>query len=146
MHFTFSFARMWSIAIKELLHLKCDRLTGGMIVGIPIMMTRLFGYAINNDVRGKSAAVVDEANTSASSSLVAAARASQVADRLFVAKSPWELERLITSGDISFGIHIPQNFKQKLAQRQRPLAQLLVDDSDPTILGAARGLANMSLI
>ena len=145
MHFTFSFARMWSIATKEFLHLKRDRLTGCMIVGIPIMMTLLFGYAINNDVRGLSAAVVDEADNSASKSLVAAARASQVVNSMIVAKSPWELERLIASGDISIGIHIPQNFEQKLAQRQRPLAQLLVDDSDPTILGAARGLVNMSV-
>lgn len=145
MHFTFSFARMWSIAKKELLHLKRDRLTGGMIAGIPIMMTLLFGYAINNDVRGLSAAVVDEANTSASRSLIAAARASQVVDSLIVAQSPWELEKLIARGDISIGIHIPQDFEQKLALKQRPLAQLLVDDSDPTILGAASGLVNMSV-
>jgi len=145
MQLSFSFPRMWSIATKEFLHLKRDRLTGGMIAGIPIMMTLLFGYAINTDVRGLNAAVFDEANTSVSRSLVAAARASQVVDSLVLASSPWELEQLIANGKISIGIHIPQDFEQKLALNQRPLAQLLVDDSDPAVLGTARGLVASSV-
>ena len=85
-----SVARIWAIATKEILHLRRDRLTGGMIAGIPILLTILFGYAINSDVRNLSAAVVDESNTSASRALVAASRASQVIDEITTApRSPW---------------------------------------------------------
>ena len=91
-----SLKRVWAIAVKEIRHLRRDRLTGGMIAGIPVVMTILFGYAINNDVRNLSAAIVDESNTSASRALVAAARASQIIDELTVAHSPWELEQLIS--------------------------------------------------
>ena len=62
----FSPARIWAIAKKEFFHLRRDHLTGGMVAGIPIVMSILFGYAINNDVRGLHAAAVDEANTSMS--------------------------------------------------------------------------------
>ena len=140
-----SLARIWAIATKEFRHLQRDRLTGGMIAGIPIIMTILFGYAINNDVRNLSAAVVDDANTSASRGLIAAARATQIVNRLTVARSPWELEELLARGEIEIGIYIPQDFEQRLATGRRPLAQLLIDDSDPIILGAARGLANLPM-
>lgn len=142
---TFSLGRVWAIAIKEITHLRGDRLTGGMIAGIPIVMTVLFGYAINNDVRSLSAAVVDEANTSASRALIMAVRASQVVDEMQTARSPWELEQLISRGEVSIGIYIPQDFEQRLAQRRLPVAQLLVDDSDPVILGAVKGLASLPL-
>ena len=139
----FSLRRTSAIARKEFSHLKRDRLTGGMVAGIPIFMTLIFGFAINSDVRGLSAAVVDEANTSASRRIIADIRASQVIGTLIPATSPWEIESLIRQGRISVGIVIPPDFEQRLANGQRPLGQLLVDDSDPTILGTARGIANI---
>ena len=45
----FSFTRWWGIVLKEFLQLKRDRLTFGMIVGLPVVQLLLFGYAINND-------------------------------------------------------------------------------------------------
>jgi ABC-2 type transport system permease protein len=141
----FSFQRAWSIARKEFSHLKRDRLTGGMIAGIPIVMTILFGFAINNDVRGLTAGVVDEANSSGSRALISDARATQVIDSLIAASSPWELQRLMARGQISVGIYIPPDFEERLARGERPLAQMLIDDSDPIVLGAARGMANLPM-
>ena len=43
---SFSLTRISAIARKEIVHLRRDRLTGGMILGIPVMMTLLFGFAI----------------------------------------------------------------------------------------------------
>ena len=71
-------SRMLAIASKEIRQLRRDRLTFGMIVGIPLMQMLLFGYAINFDVRGLSAGVVDEARTSMSRALVADMQASGV--------------------------------------------------------------------
>ncbi|MEJ2131749.1 MAG: ABC transporter permease, partial [Gammaproteobacteria bacterium] len=141
----FSFQRAWSIARKEFSHLKRDRLTGGMIAGIPIVMTILFGFAINNDVRGLTAGVVDEANSSGSRALISDARATQVIDSLIAASSPWELQRLMARGQISVGIYIPPDFEERLARGERPLAQMLIDDSDPIVLGAGRGMANLPM-
>ena len=56
-----SATRIWAVAKKEFFHLRRDHLTGGMVAGIPVVMTILFGYAINNDVRNLNAAAVDEA-------------------------------------------------------------------------------------
>ncbi|MBE0627497.1 MAG: ABC transporter permease, partial [Burkholderiales bacterium] len=54
----FSFSRWLGILIKEFIQLKRDRLTFGMIVGIPIIQLMLFGFAINSDPKHLPAAVV----------------------------------------------------------------------------------------
>src|SRR5262245_58116699 len=54
----FSVTRWWGIVIKEFLQLRRDRITFGMIVGIPIIQIVLFGYAINTDPKQLPTAVV----------------------------------------------------------------------------------------
>jgi ABC-2 type transport system permease protein len=138
-------ARIAAIAKKEFFHLRRDHLTAGMVVGLPIMMTLLFGYAINQDVRNLTAGVVDEANTSASRALIADALATQVMRIVGRAGSPRELEQMIAAGKISLGLYIPSDFEERLAQSRPPFAQLLIDDSDPIVLGAARGLTQLPI-
>ena len=140
-----SVSRIIAITKKEFRHLRRDRLTGGMIAGIPIVMTILFGYAINNDVRGLNAAVVDEANTSTSRELVKIARATQVIDDISPMSSAWEIEQEMEKGKITVGIYIPPDFERRRALNNKPYAQLLINDSDPTILGTARDMANIDL-
>ncbi|MGK0222147.1 MAG: ABC-2 type transport system permease protein [Limisphaerales bacterium] len=142
---TVSIERVGAILTKEFRHLRQDRLTVAMIVGIPLVMTLLFGYAINNDVRGLTAAVVDEANTQASRALINSARASQVIDQIIPMSSTWAMQREMVKGRIAVGIHIPPDFERRRILQQRPLAQLLVNDSDPVVLGAVRGIANLPL-
>ena len=54
----FSFSRWLGILIKEFIQIKRDRLTFGMIVGIPIIQLLLFGFAINSDPKHLPTAVV----------------------------------------------------------------------------------------
>jgi ABC-2 type transport system permease protein len=141
----FSFQRTFAIAGKEFNHLRRDRLTGGMIVGIPLVMTILFGYAINTDIRHLSAAVTDLAKTSASRALLLDAQATQIVDLVRTASSKPELERLLAAGEVSVGVYIPPDFERRLARGDRPLAQLLVDGSDPVVFNAARALGRIPI-
>ena len=54
----FSFSRWWGIVLKEFLQLRRDRITFGMVVGIPIIQIVLFGYAINSDPKQLPTTVV----------------------------------------------------------------------------------------
>ncbi len=49
--------RLFAIASKEIRQLVRDRVTFGLIIGVPVMQILLFGYAINFDVRGVGAVV-----------------------------------------------------------------------------------------
>lgn len=53
----FSLTRFAAIVIKEFVQMRRDRLTFGMMVGIPILQLVLFGFAINSDPKNLPAAV-----------------------------------------------------------------------------------------
>ena len=53
----FSLARVWAILVKEFLQMRRDRLTLGMVIGIPLMQLFLFGFAINLNPRALPTAV-----------------------------------------------------------------------------------------
>jgi hypothetical protein len=137
--------RLFAVLRKEVRQLRRDRLTFGMIVGIPLLQITLFGFAINTDVRHLSAGVADHANTQLSRILALDAQASQVVDVVRRVETPEQLETLLRRGEISVGIFIPSDFGQRLARRDRPAAQLMIDGSDPLILAAARQLTGMAL-
>lgn len=138
-----SLTRMLAIASKEVRQLRRDRLSFGMIVGIPLLQILLFGYAIDFDVRHLEAAVADFSGTQSARALVAAAEATQVLDVERRADSAAELKSLLDSGEIAAGIYIPPDFERRLEDAGRPAAQLLVDGSDPVIEGIARGLTEL---
>jgi ABC-2 type transport system permease protein len=132
--------RIRAIASKEVRQLRRDRLTLGMVMGIPLMQIVLFGYAINLDVRHLRAAVVDQAGTHYSRQLVMDLQASQVLDLVAAADSAAELERMMRAGEIVVGVFIPPDFERRLLDPGRPAGQLLVDGSDPAIVGVASQL------
>lgn len=136
-----SLTRILAVMRKEFLQMGRDRLTFGMIVGIPLIQLLMFGYAINTDVRNLSAAYVDEANTHLSRGFVADLAASQVIVIKRRVASVAELEGLLDAGEISIGIAIPDDFDRRVLRRDRQAAQLLVDGADPIILGVAQQLA-----
>lgn len=138
-----SLRRMLSIARKELRQLRRDRLTLGMIVGIPVIQLLLFGYAIDQDVRHLRAGVADLAGTQRSRLLVEDAEASQVLRVVERVRSAEQLEDLLRQGRISVGILIPHDFERRVERGDRVPAQLLVDAGDPIVLGSARGLVNL---
>jgi ABC-2 type transport system permease protein len=132
---------MLAIMLKEVRQLARDRLTFGMIIGIPLMQMLLFGYAINFDVRNLRAAVVDEAGTSLSRALVGDLQASGVVEFVAPSRSVADLRRRMSAGEISVGVVIPPDFERRRLEPDRAAVQLLVDGSEPTVDGVARGLA-----
>lgn len=135
--------RLYAIISKEFRQLLRDRLTFGMIVGIPLLELILFGYAINTDVRNLQAAYADQSNTHLSRQLVADLKSTQVLEFGFSVRSAGELEELLREGSISVGVLIPEDFDRRIIDGRRSAVHLLVDGSDPTILGVARQLTSM---
>jgi ABC-2 type transport system permease protein len=139
------FERVLAIASKEVRQLRRDRLTGGMIVGIPLIQILIFGYGINFDVRHIRAGVTDYANTSASRALVSQLEASQVVQFVEHPSDVLQLRRRLASGEISAGLYIPPDFERRRLANDRPIAQLLIDGSEPGVEGALRALASTPL-
>lgn len=139
-----SLRRIWAIVTKELRQLRRDRLTFGMIIGIPTLLLVLFGYAINMDVRHLPAAVADLALTSASRQQVLTMAHSQVIDIVAEAGSAEQLESMIRSGEVKVGLYLPPDFDRRMQQPDRAAMQILVDGSDTVVQGAVAQLGNTS--
>ncbi len=140
-----SLSRLMAIVRKEVRQLRRDRLTFGMIIGLPIIQVLLFGYAINTDVRNLKTAVANQANTHLSRQFVAELQQTQVVDVIAAVESAAQLEDLLRTGHISIGVFIPHDFDRRVADASRPAVHLLVDGSDPTILSVASQLRSMPI-
>ena len=138
-----SLSRIFARLLKEVRQLRRDRLTFGMVVGLPVMQMLLFGYAINTDVRNLKTAIADQADTHLSRQFVAELAQTQVVNIVGGVNSPRQLEALLREGSISIGVHIPHDFDRRIVDRTRAASHLLVDGSDPTILGVANQLRAM---
>lgn len=140
-----SLSRLGAIIKKEVLQLSRDRLTFGMIFGLPIIQILLFGYAINTDVRNLKTAVANQAGTHLSQQFVSELRASQVVRIIDSVETPEALESLLRRGEISIGVLIPSDFDRRVADKNRAAVHILVDGSDPTLLGVANRLRSMPI-
>ena len=139
-----SLQRIFAIVIKELRQLSRDRLTFGMIIGIPAIQLLMFGFAINMDVRHLSAAVADYSHSAASRQVVMDMAQTQVIDINYQAGGVEELEELMRQGKIVVGIYIPPDFERRLQQPERSAMQLLIDGSDTVVQGAVTGITKAS--
>jgi ABC-2 type transport system permease protein len=140
------FERLFAIAAKEVRQLARDRVTFGMIIGVPIMQMLLFGYAINFDVRDVDAAVLDLSRTTLSRQLVGDLQATQVLRVVRQAGSERELRDLMQRGEARVGVIIATDIERRLFEGDRPAVQLLVDGSQPSLENLAQGLASMPLL
>ena len=133
----FSLRRWVGIMLKEFIQLRRDRLTFGMIVGIPVLQVLLFGFAINADPKQLPTAVLSQDNSVYSRTLVAAMQSSgyfHVGEPL---NSEAELEARLSSGAVQFAITIPENFERKLLRGERPVLLVEADATDPAATGNA---------
>ncbi len=138
-----SLSRIMAIVKKEVRQLRRDRLTFAMVVGMPVLQMLLFGYAINTDVRNLRTAIVDQAQTHLSRQFIAELRQTQIVDIVESVQTVTVAEDLLRSGRISIGVVLPADFDRRIAQRSRSAVQLLVDGTDPTILGVANQLRSI---
>jgi len=142
----FSWSRWVGIIVKEFIQLKRDRLTFGMIIGIPVLQLILFGYAINADPKRLPTAVLQADSSPYSRTLLAAMQTSGYFRLVQQVKNEEELENLLAQGRVQFAITIPENFGRKLVRGERPVLLVEADASDPSATGnAIAALAQLSL-
>ena len=146
---TFSPARIIAILLKEFLQMRRDRLTLGMIVGIPLMQLFVFGFAINFNPKALPTAIsIDDPGVFARS-LVAALRNSSYFDVTLETNSPQAARLLLQEGKVLFVVEIPANFTRDIVRGAQPDLLVEADATNPAAggyaVGAFAGLASTAL-
>jgi ABC-2 type transport system permease protein len=137
----------WAMLRKEFIQMRRDRLTLGLMIGIPAIQLVLFGFAIRTEVRHLPTLVLDEARTSQSRALVATLVNSTYFDVVAEVGDRDEIRARIGRGDAAAAIVIPHEFTRDLKRGRGAEAQVIVDAADPlasqsALQGAAQaGLA-----
>ena len=128
----FSFRRLFAVMVKEFIQLKRDRLTFGMIVGIPVMQLILFGFAINSDPKQLPTALISADNSIYARALVAAMENTGYFKIIKNVSSEVEANELLQRGEVQFVINIPADFSRKLVRGERPALLIEADATDPS--------------
>ncbi|MEO6749694.1 MAG: ABC transporter permease [Casimicrobiaceae bacterium] len=138
----FSFARWWSIVLKEFLQLRRDRITFAMIIGVPIVQLTLFGYAINTDPKQMPTALITADTSEFTRSLVAAMQASDYFRIVDGDNDEESARHALAQGRVQFVLTIPAGFSRKLVRGERPSMLLEADATDPMATAMALAAAN----
>ena len=131
MSMPFSPGRWIGIMLKEFIQLQRDRLTFGMIIGIPVLQLLLFGFAINSDPRQLPTAVLSMDNSPYSRSIVAALQNSGYFAIRETARSTRDVDELLAQGRVQFAITIPEDFSRRLVRNEQPVLLVEADATDP---------------
>jgi ABC-2 type transport system permease protein len=133
----FSLDRVIAVLVKEFIQLTRDRITYGMLLGVPVVQLLLFGYAINNDPHHLPTAVLVQENSSLARSTLAAIHNSGYFDIRHQVRTPEELDDLVERGQVQFAITITGDFTRRVVRADK--AQILVeaDATDPAATGSA---------
>ena len=132
-----SFARFWAIVVKEFVQMRRDRLTFGMIIGVPVIQLLLFGYAINGDPKHLSTAVLLADNGPQGRSLLYALKNSDYFNFVREVHADSEAEAALARGEVQFIVTIPENFSRNLLRGEKPAILVEADATDPSATGNA---------
>ncbi|MGE5294784.1 MAG: ABC transporter permease, partial [Solirubrobacterales bacterium] len=98
----FSLRRFWSMVIKEFIQMRRDRMTFGMMIGIPLLQLVLFGYVINSDPKHLPAAVLLADRGPQGRTLLEAIRNSGYFDFVREARTEEEAREMLAAGEVQF--------------------------------------------
>ena len=138
----FTLYRLWAIVLKEFIQMRRDRVTFGMMIGIPLLQLTLFGFAINSDPRHLPAALRVADQGPFVRTLIQALRTSDYFAFVHETSDEAEARRLLQLGDVQFVINIPADFTRQLLRGERPTVLIEADATDPAATGPALASVN----
>ena len=138
----FNLQRFFAIVLKEFIQMRRDRLTFGMMVGIPMIQLVLFGYAINSNPKHLPTAVYAADNSPFSRTIIWSLRNSSYFDLTREAHSAAEIQNWLAEGKVQFAVTVPVDFSRKLLRGEKPVLLLEADATDPSAVGFAQAAVN----
>jgi ABC-2 type transport system permease protein len=134
--------RTLAIVVKELLQLRRDLRTSLTLLGMPIALLFIYGYALSFDVKHVRLAVIDLDRTRASRDLAEAFLRSGYFDVAGNTNDIRVLDRWFDDGSAQAALVVPAGFQARIEGRRAVDVQFVLDGSDAqmanTVLGYAR--------
>ncbi len=123
--------QFFSLVKKEFLHILRDPRSMFVLFGMPIAQILIFGFALSNEVKDASIAVLDNAKDIDTEGIIHkldASRYFSIERNLF---SLDDIEAAFKSGKIKLAVVFQPNFRENLLHTGKGQIQLIADASDP---------------
>lgn len=134
---------------KEFKHVFRDRKTLLMLFGMPTAQIILFGFALTNEIKNSQVAILDEAQTPLTQSIIQSIDASTYFDVTDYVHSMAEADHLFKAGKVKAIVVFPSDLKEASLSLQPKNIQIIADASDPnaatTITNYLTNILNTSL-
>nr|WP_321456244.1 ABC transporter permease [uncultured Cohaesibacter sp.] len=141
----FSFYRLYALLAKEMTQMMRDRITFGMMIGIPLVQLALFGFAINTDPKQLPSALVTTSQDQFTRAIVSALEVTNYYRFDYVGITEAQAEELMQEGKISFVVTVPADFSKRVLRGDTPQILIEADASDPSASsGAVSTLATVA--
>lgn len=133
----FSLRRLRAILSKESIQMRRDRVTFAMMLGIPLMLLVLFGYAINTDPKHLSAALVAPTQDRYTRAIVTALEMTGYYKFDYPQATAGEADALMARGKVAFIVTIPSDFGARVERGHEPQILIEADATDPSVASGA---------
>ena len=145
MNRVFSLYRLYALLAKEMTQMMRDRITFGMMIGIPLVQLALFGFAINTDPKQLPSALVTTSQDQFTRAIVTSLEVTGYYRFDYVGISETKADELMQEGRVSFVVTIPSDFSKRVLRGDAPQILIEADASDPAASsGAVSTLATVA--
>ena len=104
-----------------------------ILLGMPVVQIIIFGFALTNEVKNASVAVLDPSKDAATTSLIGELDASKYFEVVQNVYSYNDIESSFRKGKIKLAVVFPQHFDEDLEHFNKAQVQLIADASDPNV-------------
>lgn len=132
-----SSSRLFAVMLKEFIQMRRDRVTFGMMVGIPLIQLILFGFAINLNPRNLPTAIVGNDHSQVSRRILSTMENSTYFKFISPASTEQEAHALLKTGKVQFVVNFPPLFSHDVVKGLHPTLLLEADATDPAATSRA---------
>ena len=138
-----------AFAAKEFRHIFRDRTTTLILLGLPVVLLFLFGFAVTTEVKNVRIAVYAPTHDQATKQIVERLATNEYFILAHTLSDPSQIETLFASADISLAIVFTDHFERQVTRTGAAQVQLIADGADPntakTLVNYATGIIRMHL-
>ena len=124
---------------KELLAIWSDKKSRTIIIVPPLLQLLLFSFAVTLEVKNINLAVLDRDNSNYSQELIRNISYSKTFTNIYRLQSEKELTEFIDKQKVLATLYIPQNFAQKIQNKEQAFIQIIADGRKSSTAQIAQG-------
>ena len=118
---------------KEFFHVWRDKRTMLILLGMPLMLILIFGFALTNEVKNSRIGVLDKSHDETTRAIIQELEASRYFDLVDNINSEEDLTPAFQSGRIRLAVVFMENFGNELDHGNSAAIQLIGDATDPNV-------------